>query len=167
MHDVAGAGGVSYRPSMHTMTPLISTLVGAFVAAFVFGLIANRLRVAPIAGFLVAGIVIGPFTPGFVADPHLAPELAEIGVILLMFGVGLHFSLADLLAVRRVAVPGAIAQILLATALGAGLATFLGWELGARSASSRSSSPRSVSRSACCRRPRAISCSRRRSCRYC
>src|SRR5678809_1217997 len=131
MHDVAGAGGVSYRPSMHTMTPLISTLVGAFVAAFVFGLIANRLRVAPIAGFLVAGIVIGPFTPGFVADPHLAPELAEIGVILLMFGVGLHFSLADLLAVRRVAVPGAIAQILLATALGAGLATFLGWDLGA------------------------------------
>jgi CPA2 family monovalent cation:H+ antiporter-2 len=131
MHDVAGAGGVSYRPSMHTMTPLISTLVGAFVAAFVFGLIANRLRVAPIAGFLVAGIVIGPFTPGFVADPHLAPELAEIGVILLMFGVGLHFSLADLLAVRRVAVPGAVAQILLATALGAGLATFLGWDLGA------------------------------------
>ena len=85
---------------MHTTTPLISTLVGAFVAAFVFGMIANRLRVAPIAGFLAAGIVIGPFTPGFVADPHLAPELAEIGVILLMFGVGLHFSLADLLAVQ-------------------------------------------------------------------
>ena len=131
MHDVAGPGAVSYRPAMHTTTPLISTLVGAFVAAFVFGMIANRLRVAPIAGFLAAGIVIGPFTPGFVADPHLAPELAEIGVILLMFGVGLHFSLADLLAVRRVAVPGAIAQILLATALGAGLGTFLGWELGA------------------------------------
>jgi CPA2 family monovalent cation:H+ antiporter-2 len=111
MHDVAGAGGVSYRPSMHTMTPLISTLVGAFVAAFVFGLIANRLRVAPIAGFLVAGIVIGPFTPGFVADPHLAPELAEIGVILLMFGVGRTPARGSGLAVRRVAVPGAIAQI--------------------------------------------------------
>jgi CPA2 family monovalent cation:H+ antiporter-2 len=122
---------LSYRPSTHTTTPLISTLVGAFVAAFVFGMIASRLRVAPIAGFLVAGIVIGPFTPGFVADPHLAPELAEIGVILLMFGVGLHFSLDDLLAVRRIAVPGAIGQILLATVLGAGLASLLGWDLGA------------------------------------
>jgi CPA2 family monovalent cation:H+ antiporter-2 len=113
---------------MHTTTPLISTLVGAFVAAFVFGMIASRLKVAPIAGFLVAGIVIGPFTPGFVADPHLAPELAEIGVILLMFGVGLHFSLDDLLAVRRIAIPGAIGQILLATVLGAGLGTVLGWD---------------------------------------
>src|SRR5262245_60822616 len=122
---------VRYRPCMHTTTPLISTLVGAFVAAFVFGMIASRLRVAPIAGFLVAGIVIGPFTPGFVADPHLAPELAEIGVILLMFGVGLHFSLDDLLAVRRIAIPGAIGQILLATVLGAGLAKVLGWDLGA------------------------------------
>jgi CPA2 family monovalent cation:H+ antiporter-2 len=110
-----------YLGRVHTTTPLISTLVGAFVAAFVFGLIANRLRVAPIAGFLAAGIVVGPFTPGFVADAHLAPELAELGVILLMFGVGLHFSVADLMAVRRIALPGAVVQIVVATALGAAL----------------------------------------------
>jgi len=116
---------------VHTTTPLISTLVGAFVAAFVFGLIASRLRVAPIAGFLAAGIVVGPFTPGFVADAHLAPELAELGVILLMFGVGLHFSVADLLAVRRIALPGAVVQIVVATALGTTLGWFLGWGIGA------------------------------------
>src|SRR5262245_26907842 len=120
-----------YLDRVHTTTPLISTLVGAFVAAFVFGLIANRLKVAPIAGFLAAGIVVGPFTPGFVADVRLAPELAELGVILLMFGVGLHFSVADLLAVRRSALPGAIVQIVVATALGAGLGWFLGWGIGA------------------------------------
>jgi CPA2 family monovalent cation:H+ antiporter-2 len=116
---------------MHETTPLISTLVGAFVAAFVFGMIASRLKVAPVAGFLAAGIAIGPFTPGFVADAKLAPELAEIGVILLMFGVGLHFSVADLLAVRRIALPGAIVQIAVATGLGALVGWFLGWSIGA------------------------------------
>lgn len=106
-------------------------LVGAFVAAFAFGLIARRLGIAPIVGFLIAGIVIGPFTPGFVADPALAPELADVGVILLMFGVGLQFSIEDLWAVRRIAVPGAIFQILMATALGWGLAHYgLGWSHG-------------------------------------
>jgi CPA2 family monovalent cation:H+ antiporter-2 len=116
---------------MHGSTPLITTLVGAFVAAFLFGMLAHRLRIAPIAGFLAAGIVVGPFTPGFVADPRIAPELAEIGVILLMFGVGLHFSLTDLLAVRRIALPGAIVQITVATVLGAVVARILGWDLAA------------------------------------
>ena len=108
--------------------PLITTLVGAFVTAFFFGVIAKRLGVAPIVGFLLTGVVIGPFTPGFVADLSLAPELAEIGVVLLMFGVGLHFSVGDLLAVRKIAVPGAVLQILLATALGWALAYYgLNW----------------------------------------
>jgi CPA2 family monovalent cation:H+ antiporter-2 len=111
--------------------PLISMLVGAFVAAFVFGVLARRLGIAPIVGFLLAGIVIGPFTPGFVADTDLAPELADVGVILLMFGVGLQFSIGDLWSVRRIAVPGAIFQILIATALGWGLARYgLGWSHG-------------------------------------
>ena len=83
--------------------PLISTLVGGFVVAFIFGTIANRLHVAPIVGYLLAGIVVGPFTPGFVADASLAPELAEVGVMLLMFGVGLHFSIEDLLSARKIA----------------------------------------------------------------
>jgi CPA2 family monovalent cation:H+ antiporter-2 len=109
--------------------PLISTLVGAFVAAFIFGTIANRLRISPIVGFLLAGIVIGPFTPGFVGDVALAPELAELGVVLLMFGVGLHFSMRDLLSVRMIAIPGAVAQIVIATVLGSGLAYALGWSL--------------------------------------
>lgn len=108
-------------------TPLISTVVGALVAAFVFGALANRLRLSPIVGYLLAGVLIGPATPGFVADSHIAPELAEIGVILLMFGVGLHFSLADLLSVRAIAIPGAVAQIAGATALGYGLGRWLDW----------------------------------------
>ncbi|MDC8014805.1 YbaL family putative K(+) efflux transporter [Tahibacter soli] len=112
-------------------TPLIATLVGAFVVAFVFGGLANRLRLPPLVGYLLAGVVIGPWTPGFVADQPLAAELAEIGVILLMFGVGLHFSLGDLLAVRRIAIPGAVVQIAAATAMGAALAWWLGWGLGA------------------------------------
>ena len=112
-------------------TPLIATLVGAFVVAFVFGSVAHRLRLPPLVGYLLAGVVIGPWTPGFVADQPLATELAEIGVILLMFGVGLHFSLGDLLAVRRIAIPGAVAQIAVATAMGAGLAWWLGWGFGA------------------------------------
>ncbi|WP_315761678.1 YbaL family putative K(+) efflux transporter [Sphingomonas sp. Y38-1Y] len=110
-------------------TPLIGTIVVGLVLAFFAGAIAHRLRISPIAGYLVAGVCVGPFTPGFVADAGLAAELAEIGVILLMFGVGLHFSLRDLLAVRRVAIPGAIAQIGVATALGAGLGIALGWSV--------------------------------------
>ena len=87
---------------------LITTLVAGFVLAFVLGLIANRLRLSPLVGYIVAGVLVGPNTPGFVADVSLAGQLAEIGVMLLMFGVGLHFSLADLMAVRRIAVPGLI-----------------------------------------------------------
>jgi CPA2 family monovalent cation:H+ antiporter-2 len=112
-------------------TPLIATLAAALVLAYVAGMLALRLRLSPIVGYLVAGIAIGPFTPGFVGDQALAPELSEIGVILLMFGVGLHFSLGDLLAVRAIAIPGAIVQMAIATALGAGLAWLLGWPLGA------------------------------------
>ena len=101
---------------------LISTLVAGFVLAFAFGMLANRLKLSPLVGYLVAGIVVGPHTIGFVADTTLAPQLAEIGVILLMFGVGLHFSPADLMKVRRVAIPGALVQI--------ASATLLGWLLG-------------------------------------
>jgi CPA2 family monovalent cation:H+ antiporter-2 len=108
-------------------TPLIATIVAALVAAFFMGALAHRLRVSPIAGYLLAGVLVGPFTPGFVADSGLAAELAEIGVILLMFGVGLHFSLRDLLSVRRIALPGAVAQIAAATLMGMGLALALGW----------------------------------------
>lgn len=97
---------------------LISTLVAGFVLAFVFGMLANRLRLSPLVGYLVAGVVVGPHTAGFVADTTLAPQLAEIGVILLMFGVGLHFSPADLMKVRKVALPGALVQIASATVLG-------------------------------------------------
>ncbi|OGN44734.1 MAG: hypothetical protein A2623_05250 [Caulobacterales bacterium RIFCSPHIGHO2_01_FULL_70_19] len=97
---------------------LILTLVGGFVLAFVFGMLAHRLKLSPLVGYLLAGVAVGPFTAGFVADPVLAPQLAEIGVILLMFGVGLHFSPADLMKVRKVAVPGALVQIAAATALG-------------------------------------------------
>ena len=111
--------------------PLIATIAVSLAFAFVGGLLAVRLRLPPLVGYLLAGIVVGPFTPGFVADAKLAPQLAEIGVILLMFGVGTHFSIRDLLAVRRVALPGAFAQIIVATALGAGVATLWGWSLGA------------------------------------
>lgn len=112
-------------------TPLIATIVAGLVVAFVMGAVAHRLRFSPVAGYLFAGVLIGPFTPGFVADTELATELAEIGVILLMFGVGLHFSLKDLLSVRKIAVPGALAQIAVATLLGLALARFLGWSLPA------------------------------------
>ncbi|MGE4322038.1 MAG: YbaL family putative K(+) efflux transporter [Sphingobium sp.] len=110
-------------------TPLIGTIVAGLVAAFVMGAIAHRLRLSPLVGYLIAGIIVGPFTPGFVADAGLANELAEIGVILLMFGVGLHFSLRALLEVRLIAVPGALAQIAVATLLGMGLAQIMGWPL--------------------------------------
>jgi CPA2 family monovalent cation:H+ antiporter-2 len=108
-------------------TPLIATIVAGLSLAFVLGLIAQRLNISPLVGYLLAGVAVGPFTPGFVADQALAHELAELGVILLMFGVGLHFSLKDLLSVRGIAVPGAVAQIAVATLLGLGLAWALGW----------------------------------------
>ena len=110
-------------------TPLVATVVAGLVAAFAMGALAHRLRISPVAGYLFAGVLVGPFTPGVVADSALANELAELGVILLMFGVGLHFSVRDLLSVRKIAVPGAVLQIAFATALGAGLATWLGWNL--------------------------------------
>ncbi|WP_226468025.1 YbaL family putative K(+) efflux transporter [Luteimonas panaciterrae] len=108
-------------------TSLIAILCIGFVLAFVLGLIAQRLRLSPLVGYLVAGIIAGPFTPGFVADQTLAPQLAEIGVILLMFGVGLHFSLKDLMEVKAVAIPGAVAQITVVTLLGLGLSLAMGW----------------------------------------
>lgn len=110
---------------------LISTVSIGLALAFVFGFIANRLRLPPLVGYLIAGVVVGPFTPGYVADSGLAGQLAELGVMLLMFGVGLHFSVADLFAVRRIAIPGAIGQILIATAIGTGMAMAWGWSLGA------------------------------------
>jgi CPA2 family monovalent cation:H+ antiporter-2 len=108
-------------------TPLIATIVAGLTLAFAFGALAHRLKISPLAGYLLAGVMVGPFTPGFVADQKLAMELAEIGVILLMFGVGLHFSLKDLMSVKAIAIPGAIVQIGVATALGWGLGTLLGW----------------------------------------
>ena len=115
---------------LHEM-PLIATIVGGLGLAFVFGAIANRFRIPPIVGYLFAGIALGPFTPGFVADQGLASELAELGVILLMFGVGLHFSIEDLLSVRAIALPGAVVQIVIATSMGFGLALLTGWTVGA------------------------------------
>jgi CPA2 family monovalent cation:H+ antiporter-2 len=112
-------------------TPLITLMTVGLGLAFVFGMIASRLKLSPLVGYLIAGVVIGPFTPGFVADAHLATELAELGVILLMFGVGLHFSLDDLLSVRAIAIPGAIAQILVATLMGLGMGLALGWSVEA------------------------------------
>jgi len=110
-------------------TPLIGTIVAGLVVAFILGAIAHRLKLSPLVGYLLAGIMVGPFTPGFVANASLANELAEIGVILLMFGVGLHFSLRDLLSVRKIAVPGAIGQIAVATLLGMALAWSQGWSI--------------------------------------
>ena len=114
---------------MPHQAPLISTIVIALALAWAFAAVANRLKLPPIVGYLLAGIAIGPFTPGFVADQNIASELAEIGVILLMFGVGLHFSLADLLSVKAIAIPGALAQIACATLLGMGLGLWLGWSI--------------------------------------
>ena len=111
--------------------PLISTLAVGLVLAFAFGLVGQRLRLPPLIGYLLAGIAIGPFTPGFVADQSVANQLAEIGVILLMFGVGLHFSLEDLLSVRAIAISGALAQALVATPLGMAVGWWQGWTPGA------------------------------------
>jgi monovalent cation:H+ antiporter-2, CPA2 family len=114
---------------MHPTSPLISIVVIGIGLAFVLGAIANRLKISVIVGYLLAGVAVGPFTPGYVAEPALAQQLAEIGVILLMFGVGLHFSVDDLLAVRSIAIPGALLQVIIATSLGTGLATLLGWSI--------------------------------------
>lgn len=114
---------------MHHATPLINTVVGGLFLAFLLGILANLLRISPLVGYLTAGVLVGPFTPGFVADTSLALELAELGVILLMFGVGLHFSLKDLMAVKHIAIPGAIAQIVVATLLGMVFSKMMGWSL--------------------------------------
>ena len=103
--------------------PLITTIAAGFGMALILGIIAERIKVPALVGYLVAGIIIGPATPGFVADMHIASQLSEIGVMLLMFGVGLHFSLKDLLAVKRIAIPGAVVQM--------GLAGWWGWSWGA------------------------------------
>jgi len=116
---------------VHHEIALISTIAVGLVYALIGGYIASRLRLPPLVGYLMAGIAVGPFTPGFVADAELAPQLAEIGVILLMFGVGLHFSIRDLLTVRRIAVPGALVQIIATVALSYGVTRMWGWSLGA------------------------------------
>lgn len=115
---------------MTHQTDLIAAIAMGLTAAFVGGLIAHRLKLPSLVGYLLAGMAVGPFTPGFVANPQLAPQLAEIGVILLLFGVGIHFSLRDLLSVWRIAVPGAIVGVLIATLLGTGLALTWGWPWG-------------------------------------
>ena len=115
---------------MHNEVALISTIAVGLVYGLIGGYLASRLGLPPLVGYLLAGVAEGPFTPGFVADAKLAPQLAEIGVILLMFGVGMHFSIRDLLAVRKVAVPGALVQIASAVALTFGVASLWGWSLG-------------------------------------
>lgn len=112
-------------------TPLIATIAAGFVLAYLFGSLANRLRLSPLVGYLLAGVIVGPFTPGFVADKELSHEISEIGVILLMFGVGLHFSLKDLMSVKHIAIPGAVVQIAVATLMGMGLSWAMGWGWGA------------------------------------
>src|SRR5438067_416963 len=112
-------------------TGLIATMTIALALAFAGGLLAVRLRLPAIVGYLLAGVAVGPFTPGFVADPELAPQLAEIGVILLMFGVGTHFSIRDLLSVRAIAIPGALGQIVAATAVTLAAAFWWGWSVEA------------------------------------
>lgn len=110
-------------------TPLLATLAAAVLVAWVLGLLAHRLKFSPIVGYLVAGVVIGPHSPGFVGDVALASQLAEIGVILLMFGVGLHFHLEDLMDVKRIAIPGALIQCTVATLLGVGIGVAFGWPM--------------------------------------
>lgn len=116
---------------MHHETALIAMVAIGFAVAFVFGFAVSKIGLPPLVGYLLAGIMLGPYSPGFTADAAMAGQLAEIGVMLLMFGVGLHFSVSDLVAVRRIAIPGAIGQILIATAIGTGMAMMWGWSLGA------------------------------------
>src|SRR5262245_52105506 len=111
---------------MHDVN-LILTLTSGFIAALIGGYVTQRLGLSPIVGYLVAGVLVGPYTPGFVADRPLAEQLAEVGVVLLMFGVGLQFHIEDLLSVKRIAIPGAIVQSLLATALGTVVGVLAGW----------------------------------------
>lgn len=115
---------------MHHDVSLIATIAVGFALAFPFGYIAHWLRLPPLVGYLVAGVAMGRFAPGFIADATLTGQLAEIGVMLLMFGVGLHFSTRDLMAVRRIAIPGAILQIILATLIGTAMARYWGWSVG-------------------------------------
>ncbi len=110
---------------------LITTIAAAFGLALIFGVIAEKMGVQALVGYLMAGIAISPATPGYAGDMGIAAQLSEIGVMLLMFGVGLHFSINDLLSVKKIAVPGAIFQMLIATVLGAFIATFWGWDLWA------------------------------------
>jgi Kef-type K+ transport system membrane component KefB len=141
-------------------TPLIATIVVGLVLAFALGAVAIRLRISPIVGYLLAGVAVGPYTPGFVADQALAAELAEIGVILLMFGVGLHFSPKELLSVRGIAIPGAIAQMAIATTLGLGLTLVLGWSTGRRAPESSSAWPsRLLAPLFCCAPSTSATCS--------
>lgn len=116
---------------MHENLSLITTIAAALGFGLIFGMVAVRFKLPALVGYLAAGVLIGPATPGFVADVALAGQLAEIGVMLLMFGVGLHFSLKDLMEVRRIALPGAILQIVVATAMGMGVAYWWGWGIGA------------------------------------
>lgn len=120
---------------MHHDISLITTLAAGFGLALILGFIAARLKLPALVGYLLAGIAIGPATPGFVADAQIASQLAEVGVMLLMFGVGLHFSVDDLMAVRKIALPGAVVQMAVATAFGAGVATFGGGAWVQRSSS--------------------------------
>ena len=115
---------------MHSLD-LILTLAGGLGAALVFGFATHRAGLSPIVGYLIAGLLVGPHTPGFVADRHMAEQLAEVGIILLMFGVGLQFHIEELVAVWRVAVPGALAQSIVATGLGMAVAHAFGWTFGA------------------------------------
>lgn len=115
--------------SFHDTGPLLTAIIGGIVLAAILGMVANKFKVSPLVGYLIAGIIFGPMTPGFSADIHLIQQLAEIGVILLMFAVGLHFSLSDLLAVKNIAIPGAIVQICVATLLGMLFAFFMDWPI--------------------------------------
>src|SRR5690606_11477361 len=117
----------SKESRMDHHTDLIDIVAIGLALAFVFGFVANKLKLSPLVGYLLAGIVVGPYTPGFVGDAGIATQLAEIGVMLLMFGVGLHFSLEDLMKVKWIAIPGAVVQIAVATLLGWALAWLIGW----------------------------------------
>src|SRR4249920_2459390 len=116
---------------MHHGVTLITTVAAAFGLSLILGFVAVRLKLPALVGYLIAGIIIGPTTPGFVADLDLSAQLAEIGVMLLMFGVGLHFSIDELLAVRKIAIPGAIVQIAVATSLGIAVTNLWGWNFAA------------------------------------